>query len=147
MGRSSLLGLEHTVIERAGWYCAALGPGDNSDSGSDGIGLEDPELDDPVERRPQARGIPVRRPTPKGFDVDPTLGTFRSGDDVGTNGIPQDDEDPDLAFIDSALADGPVEEESEDEDGEGRGRGDEDDNIPGVQVTSAHLPKSLPKTS
>lgn len=40
MGRSSLLGAESAALEPAGRDTASLGPGDNSDSGSDVAGLE-----------------------------------------------------------------------------------------------------------
>lgn len=50
MGRSSLLGAETAALEPAGRDTASLGPGDNSDSGSDVAGLEQwSDAADPAE--------------------------------------------------------------------------------------------------
>jgi hypothetical protein len=145
MGRSSLLGFEHAVIERAGWYTAALGPGDNSDSGSDRMGLDDMDIDDPVERHSPRRGVYAGGGRSKDIGVDRVFEPGRSPDDADPANSLQDDEDPDIAFIDGAVAEGPPEDEDHDEDGEGRGQGDEGDNIPGGHATTRPMPKNLPK--
>ena len=153
MGHSSLLGLEHAAVEPDGRDIAALGPGDNSDSGSDRVGLDDENTDDPVERHPAQRGVDVpgagsrdigvdRIFTPGGA-VDDTDDADDADDAGDTNradpsgGMP-DEEDPDLAFIDSAAVGDPVEEEEQED--EGGGLGDEGDNIPGAHVTPLPIP-------
>ncbi len=127
-------------MEPAGRDNAALGPGDNSDSGSDTVGLEDRDLDDPVERHPARRGVDALDARDIGVDRVFTPGS--ADEDVDASGRLRDDEDPDLAFVGSAVADDAVDEEegdesAEDDDGDGdsRGLGDEGDNIPGAEPT------------
>ncbi len=134
MGRSSLLGLESAATEPAGRETGALGPGDSSDSGSDRAGLEDIDSDDPVERHPARRGVDVRHAGTRDIGIDRV---FSHGpDDQGAGGKLHDDEDPDLAFIDSAAAADLVEQGTpQDEDPEGRGLEGEGDNIPGAHET------------
>jgi hypothetical protein len=137
MGRSSLLGTERAAAVPAGRDTAALGPGDNSDSGSDMMGIEDSDMGDP--------GAPVdvalRDDMPHSLLPDEVMdgsasdaggtGERRSaGSDAGieaadigvdrifTPGREQlggqdvsDDEDTDLAFLDQAVAGDPVDDE------------------------------------
>ena len=136
MGRSSLLGSEQAAMEPAGRDIAALGPGDNSDSGSDTVGLDDRDTDDPVERHPARRGGDAIDAHDIGVDRIFTPGD--TDDDVDESGTMRDDEDPDLAFVGSAVAGDPVDDEdAEDLDGNAatRGLGDEDDNIPASEAT------------
>ncbi len=133
MGHSSLLGLEKAAIEPEGRDIAALGPSDNSDSGSDRMGLEDMDTDDPVERHPAQRGVDMPGAGARDIGVDRIFTPGRSVDDSEPGGRQRDDEDPDLAFIDGAAAGDPLDEEDpedpedpEDADGEGP-RSDEGD--------------------
>lgn len=135
MGRSSLLGSEQAAMEPAGRDNAALGPGDNSDSGSDTVGLDDRDTDDPVERHPARRGGDTIDARDIGVDHVFTPGS--SDEDVDASGPMRDDEDPDLAFVGSAVAGDPVEDEEVEEPERHAGRrglGDEDDNIPGAET-------------
>ena len=141
MGHSSLLGLETAPLEPEGRDIAALGPGDNSDSGSDRMGLGGLDTDDPVERHPAQRGVDMAGAGARDIGVDRVFSP--SG---------RDDEDPDLAFIDGATAgealdgegpddgeDGEDADDADDADGEGAGN-DEDDNVPGAQATPHRVP-------
>ncbi len=137
MGHSSLLGTERAAAVPAGRDTAALGPGDNSDSGSDMMGVEDSDQGDP--------GAPVdvalRDDMPHSLLPDEVMdgaasdaggtGERRSaGSDAGVEaadiGVDRiftpgrdrdlDDEDADTAFVDDALAGDPLEDESLDEE-------------------------------
>ena len=159
MGHSSLLGTERAAAVPAGRDNAALGPGDNSDSGSDTAGLEDRDTDDPVERHPARRDVDSREAPDIGVDRIFTLGDSQGsdggsesnadegadanpdGDQDGTDEKPlHDDDDPDLAFVDSAVAGAPIEDDetgSDDDDDEDEDREEsaggidnEDGNIP-----------------
>ena len=130
-------------MEPAGRDTAALGPGDNSDSGSDMAGLEGMDTDDPVERHPARRGGAARSARDIGVDRIFTPGRTDEDNDAGAGRMLRDDEDPDLAFVGSGVAGDPVEdEEAEDADdnGERRGLGDEGDNIPGAHSTPHREP-------
>jgi hypothetical protein len=141
MGHSSLLGLEHAAIEPEGRDIAALGPGDNSDSGSDRMGLEDLDTDDPVERHPAQRGVDVPGAGARDIGVDRIFTPGGATDDAQSSGRLRNDEDPDLTFIDSATAaDATDEEDPEDEDGEGQGLVDEGDNVPGAHAAPPRMP-------
>lgn len=135
MGHSSLLGLEHAAIEPAGRDVAALGPGDNSDSGSDRVGLEDVNTDDPVDRHPARRGVDAQHAGTRDIGVDRVVTPDDGEGGTGGDGKQHDDEDPDLAFIDDADGEGVGEGAPQDEDPEGRGLEDEGDNIPGGRET------------
>jgi hypothetical protein len=112
MGHSSLLGIEPAAAEPDGRSADLLGPSDSSDSGSDTVGTPPARGDGAAsdsagtgERRgagrdkaqPEAPDIAADRV----YSVGPE-GTPPPSDD----GLPLDeDEDPDLAFIDQARAD------------------------------------------
>jgi len=117
MGYSSLFGSEQAALEPAGRDTEALGPGDNSDSGSDRVGLEDEGTDDPVERYPAERGAGVLGAKDIGVDRIFTPGSSGADADEGETGY--SGEDPDLAFIDSATADDPADDEDAEDDGSG----------------------------
>jgi hypothetical protein len=122
MGHSSLLGLEHAAIEPEGRDIAALGPGDNSDSGSDRVGLEDLDTDDPVERHPAQRGVDVPGAGARDIGVDRIFTPGDAADEADRGDPLREDEDPDLALIDSATTgDATDEEDGEDPDGKGQG--------------------------
>lgn len=141
MGRSSLLGSEQAAMEPAGRDVAALGPGDNSDSGSDTVGLADRDTDDPVERHPARRGAVARSARDIGVDRIFTPGRTADDADVDDSALLSDDEDPDLAFVGNAVAGDPTEdEEAEDGDGEGRSPNDQGERIAGAQATPHRAP-------
>lgn len=121
MGHSSLLGSEHAALEPAGRDTDALGPGDNSDSGSDRVGLEDEGTDDPVERHPAEPGVRFRSAKDIGVDRIFTPGRNRDEADASEKGY--DDEDPDLAFIDSATSGDPADDEEIEDYGPGQESG------------------------
>ena len=139
MARSSIQGTSPAPAEPAGRDTASLGPGDSSDSGSDMMGIEDDEGGDPGvpadfashdEQRPgllspdalaspsDAAGTGESRSA--GAD-----GGKQDGWDIGVDHVvtlggkdtTADDEDPDLAFIDDAVADDdpPIEEYGDDD--------------------------------
>lgn len=49
MAHSSLIGIDRAALEPAGRYISALGPSDNSDSGSDTVGIGEQQTNDPTE--------------------------------------------------------------------------------------------------
>lgn len=49
MAHSSLIGIDRAALEPAGRDTAALGPSDNSDSGSDTVGIGEQQTNDPTE--------------------------------------------------------------------------------------------------
>lgn len=146
MGHSSLLGTEDAPTEAPGRDTAALGPGDNSDSGSDMMGITeddgggDTELPVDVAMRDDhphsllsestagstsdAGGTGERRSA--GSDAgqeaaDIGVDRIVSGPDLREIGDEDlsDDEDADLAFVDEAQAGDPVEDEDDlDDDGD-----------------------------
>lgn len=132
MARSSLLGVDAAAAEPAGRDKASLGPGDNSDSGSDVAGLDgDDDAADP--------GLPVdvvlrdgqAAPLPLGESLAASEGEagVRDGADIGVDRVftPGESEDAD-ALIEAVDA-APVEEEDEDaplEEGEEERPGDAD---------------------
>lgn len=136
MGRSSLLGLEHAATEPAG--C-------------------DTDSDDPVERHPARRGVDVQHAGTREIGTDRVSSACPDvdGAGVGVGGRLHDDEDPDLAFIDSAVAADLAEPGApQDDDPEGRGLEGEGDNIPGAHETPPRVrpsqapvpaPQGIPK--
>lgn len=139
MGTSSILGGQRAPIEPAGRDAGALGPSDSSDSGSDMAGVEHEEADpnQPVDvalqrdesTRPLTSGDILEGPAASdaagtgerrtaGSDAGPRDAADISPDRIvdtrdplsGEEGSADDDEDPDLAFMDD--------EEGEDEEGE-----------------------------
>jgi hypothetical protein len=137
MAHSSLLGIERANAEARGRDTAALGPSDTSDSGSDLVGIEDFDVDDPSAPVDSALGEDAERQwttadsmsgsssdaagTGEGRSAAGDAGGREAADIspdriIGGNG--EDDEDPDLAFIDEAEAGDPLDEEDEESDDE-----------------------------
>lgn len=141
MARSSIQGVSPAPAEPAGRDTASLGPGDNSDSGSDMMGIEDSEGGDPglatdVAVRDELGGASLLPPDALTSASDATgTGESRSaggdggkqdGWDIGVDRVftpgaadANTDEDPDLAFVDDAEAGDPLEDETEDEPADG----------------------------
>lgn len=140
MGHSSLLGTSRAAPEPAGRDTAALGPGDSSDSGSDVAGLDDLDVADPNEPVDVALRDDHQRSlmpaTSMGGSASDSAGTGErrsAGSDAGRReaadisvdrvfGVADDeavdeDEDADLAFVDDAMADDELDEESTDDEG------------------------------
>jgi len=139
MARSSLLGTDRAAREPKGRDAASLGPGDNSDSGSDMMGIADSDDADPGV--PADVGLRDDQPhplqTPEALDASSDAagtGERRSagadagrpdGSDIGVDRVftPShkgsdaiaDDEDGDLAFLDDAEAGDPLEDESDED--------------------------------
>jgi hypothetical protein len=115
MGNSSVLGVQQAPVRPSGMDADALGPSDNSDSASDRIGAEVAEGTDPLgvagEPDDEASDISVDRVIEaNGEDVPMPL----DGEERGAD----DDEDPDLAFIDEAEAGDPLDDEQQARDGD-----------------------------
>jgi hypothetical protein len=115
MGNSSVLGVQQAPVRPSGVDADALGPSDNSDSASDRIGAEVAEGTDPLgvagEPDDEASDISVDRV----IEADGAgLSMPLSGDESGVD----EDEDPDLAFIDEAEAGDPLEDEQQARDGD-----------------------------
>ncbi len=137
MARSSILGTSPSPSEPEGHDTASLGPGDSSDSGGDMMGIADGEGGDPnlatdlaaggdqssLQLSPDAlnsssdaagtgesRGAVADSGKPDGWDI----GVDKVFTPGGEEGI-ADEEDPDLAFIDTAEADDPQFEDDPDE--------------------------------
>lgn len=139
MGHSSLLGIDRAATEAPGRDTAALGPGDTSDSGSDVAGVEDLDFADHVEpvdvamRSDEGRTmLPPESLDGTASDSGGTGERRSAGSDAGreaadistdrvfdpaTDENIDEDEDPDLAFVDRALAGTPLDEEAEIEAG------------------------------
>lgn len=173
MGHSSLIGTERAAEEPAGRDTALLGPSDSSDTGSDMAGIGESNVGDPFlpvdvamrdemphaamapeslsgsasdsggtgERRSAGQDAGEREAADIGVDrVFSINGSDANGEDAF-----DEDEDPDLAFIDAAQATDPLEDETADpdsadedlEDEDAPETGDrlagEDDGIPGAQ--------------
>lgn len=143
MGRSSLLGTESAAAVPPGRDTAALGPGDNSDSGSDLMGLEDSDAGDPSAPVDVAMRDDMPHPLLPDEIVDGGAsdagGTGerrsagsdagREGADIGVDRVftpgrrrhaddadPPDDEDADLGFIDEIVEDAVAGDPVEDEE-------------------------------
>jgi len=108
MGHNSLLGTEQAPLEAPGRDAFALGPSDSSDSGSDMMGLDDPEALTP--------GILPDAPR-DGADISVdhvfTPGHRWQRAERSETGQADEapEEDPDLAFVDAAQAGDPLDEE------------------------------------
>ncbi len=136
MARSSIQGINPAPAQPAGRDTASLGPGDNSDSGSDMMGIEDSEGGDPgvptdVASRDDQGGSGLLPPDALTSPSDATgTGERRSaggdggkqdGWDIGVDRVftpgggrdPSAEEDPDLGFIDDAEAGDPLEDETD----------------------------------
>jgi len=153
MGHNSLLGIEPAASEPAGRKTADLGPSDSSDSGSDVAGIEDfLDPDDPGQpvdvalrrdrprsftspdalasaadaagtgERRSATGDAGRREAPD-ISVDRVVEPHREADAEGFEAT-DEDEDPDLAFVDEAEAGDVFEDESADPVGDGHSDAD-----------------------
>lgn len=146
MGRSSLLGIDRADLEPDGRDTAALGPGDTSDSGSDMAGAENIDNTDPTapldvaladdmqrtyapvdslhsapsdasgtgERRSAGSDAGLREAAD--ISVDRVFDPATEGD-VFDDGL-EEDEDPDLAFVDRAEAGAVLEDEDAAEGGD-----------------------------
>lgn len=155
MGRSSLLGTDTAASEAPGRDTAALGPGDNSDSGSDMAGIADDDGSDPGV----AVDIAMRDDMPHSLQSADSLSSSstdaagtgerrsagsdaggRDGADIGVDRvfIPRElrgdgdetlseEEDADLAFVDEAEATDPMDEEGGEDDEEVEAARDEED--------------------
>jgi hypothetical protein len=93
MARSSLLGIDPAPTTAPGRDTASLGPGDNSDSGSDRIGLDDDDSDPavPVDvalRDDQPSALPLGESTAA---TDGDAGV-RDGADIGVDRVFSPDE-------------------------------------------------------
>lgn len=136
MARSSIQGVSPASPEPAGRDTASLGPGDNSDSGSDMMGIADDEGGDPgmptdVASRDEERPTLLSPDALASSSDAAGTGESRSagadsgrqdGWDIGVDRVftpgstdAASDEDPDLAFIDEAEAGDPMEDEGDDE--------------------------------
>lgn len=120
MGHSSLVGIDPAPLEAPGRDTGALGPSDSSDSGSDMAGIEELDDGDPGQPVDVAMNLDARQPLQSGDTLggaaSDSAGTGerrsaaadggREGGDIGIDRIfdpadePDEDEDPDLAFID-----------------------------------------------
>jgi hypothetical protein len=164
MARSSLLGTDRAAREPKGRDAASLGPGDNSDSGSDMMGLTDGEESDPSLAADLALRDDQPHPLqgPDGLDASSDAagtGERRSagtdaglpdGSDIGVDRVfspshkggsaSADDEDADLDVLDGAEAGDPLEDES-DEDIEAARRDAGGDPADGTPRRTLHLPK------
>ena len=144
MGHSSLVGVQRARATAAGHDTATLGPGDSSDSGSDMAGLDDLDTADPTEpvdvaMRDDNPRASLQADSMGGFGSDSSGtgerrsaaadGGLREAADISVDRIftpgdgsdpLDDDEDPDLAFVDEAEAGDVLEDESlsADDDGE-----------------------------
>ena len=121
MARSSLLGVDSAAAEPAGRDKASLGPGDNSDSGSDVAGLDsDEDAADP--------GLPVdvalrddqASPLPLGESLPSSEGEagVRDGADIGVDRVFSVGDVEDSEALPQAVDDAPVSEDEEDEEDE-----------------------------
>lgn len=118
MARSPLSGgVERAPLEPEGRDPAALGPSDSTDSGSDIAGIDALDTADPA--------LPVDAGGRAGADVS----VDRIFDPLAEGEL-DEDEDPDLAFVDAAASDGAPDEE-EDEDADPVGDGVSDANLAG----------------
>jgi hypothetical protein len=114
---------------------ALLGPSDSSDSGSDRAGLPgntDSDAAGTGERISVDASEPEAQASDIGFDHTFTPGHRRVEAAAGER--LHDDEDPDLDFVDAAMAPDPLEDDDVPADPESAPSGiqDEDDNIPGA---------------
>ncbi len=141
MARSGIQGTSPAPPQPAGRDTASLGPGDSSDSGSDMMGIADSDGGDPNapaefdtrdDQRPtllssdalasQSDAAGTGESRSAGGDAGKRDGWDIGVDHVITPGADNidDDEDPDLAFIDEAEAGDPLSDEGLDESEENR---------------------------
>ncbi|MDN3921094.1 hypothetical protein [Roseateles violae] len=117
MGRSSLLGIDRAPLEPKGRDEEALGPGDNSDSGSDRAGTDSLPSADPAEPVDVTLGrdlahAPLETREPRAQE---------DGADISVDQIFDDEELPGVdkaEAIDRAMAPDPGDEEEGEEDDE-----------------------------
>lgn len=120
MRHSSLVGIDPAPLEAPGRGTGALGPSDSSDSGSDMAGIDELDDGDPGQPVDVAMNRDARQPLQPGDTLgggpSDSAGTGerrsaaadggREGGDIGVDRVfdpadePDEDEDPDLAFID-----------------------------------------------
>ncbi len=120
MGHSSLVGIDPAPLHAPGRDTGALGPSDSSDSGSDMAGIDTLDDGDPGQPVDVAMNLDARQPLQSGDTLggagSDSAGTGerrsaaadggREGGDIGVDRVfdpndePDEDEDPDLAFID-----------------------------------------------
>lgn len=140
MARSSIQGTSPVPTEPAGRDAASLGPSDSSDSGSDMMGIDDSEGGDPnAPTDVAARDDHNTEPrTPEALDSPSDAagtgesrsagadGGKRDGWDIGVDRViaapdgpevDDEDEDPDLAFVDEAEAGSDDAASDDDEEG------------------------------
>jgi hypothetical protein len=115
---------------------ASLGPSDSSDSGSDRAGLAgnaDSDAAGTGERPSVDASESDDHAGDIGVDHSFTPGRRRVESSAAGERL-HDDEDPDLDFVDAAMAPDPLEDDDAPADGESAlgGLQDEDDNIPGA---------------
>jgi hypothetical protein len=113
MGNSSVLGVQQAPVRPSGVDADALGPSDNSDSGSDRIGADVAEGTDPL-------GV-AGEPDDEAADISVDRVIGANGEDLAGAADDEDlseDEDPDLGFIDEAEAGDPLEDEQQARDGD-----------------------------
>lgn len=152
MARSSIQGASPAPPQPAGRDTASLGPGDSSDSGSDMMGIADSDGGDPNapaefdtrdDQRPtllspdalasQSDAAGTGESRSAGGDAGK-----RDGWDIGVDRVitpgsadnTDDDEDPDLAFLDEAEAGDPLSDEEVD-------GAEEDESAPPVKRSQA----------
>lgn len=124
MAQSPLTGIESAPVEPPGHDVELLGPSDSSDSGSDSVGSPDSNADTDAagtgERRSAAHEGQLRDGQDIGVDRVFSIDVAAADDESAAEPVDkdEDDEDPDLAFIDRARADVAQQGEAEDEVGE-----------------------------
>lgn len=139
MARSSILGTEPAPEQPAGRDAASLGPGDNSDSGSDMMGVTpddgaDPTVPTDLAFSDDQRPLPLTPDTLTTASDASGTGESRSasadggrpdGWDIGVDRVitpdggeaAAEDEDPDLAFTEEADSHDPLTGDETDDDG------------------------------
>jgi hypothetical protein len=174
MGHSSLLGTEEAPTEAKGRDTAALGPGDNSDSGSDMMGITDadgggdPDLPVDVALRDEnphtlasesvsgstsdAGGTGERRSAAadagrEAADIGVDRIVSGPGLRAGSDEDQPDDEDADLAFIDAAQAGDPTEDEEDPDEQEEPADGDAGEGDPDGLEEDDNIPQGRGRVS
>lgn len=144
MGHSPLLGPEPAPEEPAGRENAVLGPSDRSDSGSDSVGLpgNDDNSDAAGTGERSGAGAAGAGLEPGDIGVDRVFTPGRRRHMKADAGERlHDDEDGDLAFIDTAEAPDPLDDEPD----PAEGMMDEGDNIPGGSEQPRTPPPDRPE--
>lgn len=118
MGHSLLTDIESAPVEAPGHDVELLGPSDSSDSGSDSAGSVDGDATTDAagtgERRSAAHDRQPREGQDIGVDRVFSAEPATDADPVAA----EEDEDPDLAFIDRARADDALDDEAQNEEGQ-----------------------------